>query len=752
MREQWRRWREWWSTLSDENAEEIERLSPSRTRLYIVLASAVMLYFELLMIRWHATSSHTFAIFKNVTLLSCFLGLGIGFALSRKQRKISLATFLPLLAVQSMIFGLLATTIGGRRVNPVFEHMVMGLDAKDWNVLHMLEGDLFLTGIFTLNATMFIPLGYLTGRLMKRLPAMQAYSLNLIGSVVGVATFFALSLIWAPPTIWMGLGVLMATPFLVGNRRMAIVGVASLSVIILSLGSIGRFEERRYYSPYQLITLRLPKDNSNPPIPTIKVNSAFYQAIHDCSPQQAALYDESRGAAEYYNLPYRVRPDQGDVLVVGAGSGNDVAAALRNGAKSVTAVEIDPAIVYLGTKLHPERPYKDERTNVVIRDARTYLKQTDDRFDTIIYGLLDSHTNMGAMTNVRLDSFVYTLEAFEEAFGRLKDDGMIIVSYQVMDGSQGARLYAMLDEAYPADSPRVIALGNNALQPATSADVIDSGGVTYLAGPGVAKLTTLPDGIQDLTGLFSKEAKTVDMATDDWPFFYMTERTYPVTYAVMVLCLIGISVWMLRRHLGQVDFWKPQSAVFFFLGAGFMLIEAKVITELGLVFGNTWTVSAIAITSVLVMGYLANQWIAVRGPFPMPAMFALLGVSLAAGLGMGSLSTYLVGPLAKLGIPILLTAPLFFAGLIFSSQLAKSGGIADALSANLFGAMIGGFLEYNSMYWGLSSLYPLGLAIYALAFVATFFQGKQTQTGEGETADSHKIGPPESPESYARAA
>ncbi|HSD50601.1 MAG TPA: hypothetical protein VLG48_04280, partial [Candidatus Methylomirabilis sp.] len=45
------------------------------------------------------------------------------------------------------------------------------------------------------------------------------------------------------------------------------------------------------------------------------------------------------------------------------------------------------------------------------------------------------------------------------------------------------------------------------------------------------------------------------------------------------------------------------------------------------------------------------------------------------------------------------------------------GEIGEILSANLFGAMLGGFLEYNSMYWGYSSLYPLGMGLYALAFL-----------------------------------
>ena len=46
------------------------------------------------------------------------------------------------------------------------------------------------------------------------------------------------------------------------------------------------------------------------------------------------------------------------VAVVGAGTGNDVAASLRAGAGRVDAIEIDPAILATGKLAHPEKPYK----------------------------------------------------------------------------------------------------------------------------------------------------------------------------------------------------------------------------------------------------------------------------------------------------------------------------------------------------------------------------------------------------------
>jgi hypothetical protein len=114
-----------------------------------------------------------------------------------------------------------------------------------------------------------------------------------------------------------------------------------------------------------------------------------------------------------------------------------------------------------------------------------------------------------------------------------------------------------------------------------------------------------------------------------------------------------------------------------------------------------------------------------RGPVSHNRSFALLGASLTLGWVVNRLTMAgVVLPAAPVVMPVVLTLPLFFAGLIFSGELARAGDIGPALSANLFGAMFGGFLEYNSMYWGFSSLYPLGLGLYGLAFLCVRRQSR----------------------------
>src|SRR5262245_65605719 len=87
----------------------------------------------------------------------------------------------------------------------------------------------------------------------------------------------------------------------------------------------------------------------------------------------------------YQYRAYRKLPPAQDILVIGAGSGNDVAAALLSGAARVDALEIDPVIADLGKQYHPARPYQDERVHLVVDDARAFMSFTTRKYDLIIF-------------------------------------------------------------------------------------------------------------------------------------------------------------------------------------------------------------------------------------------------------------------------------------------------------------------------------------------------------------------------------
>jgi hypothetical protein len=176
---------------------------------------------------------------------------------------------------------------------------------------------------------------------------------------------------------------------------------------------------------------------------------------------------------------------------------------------------------------------------------------------------------------------------------------------------------------------------------------------------------------------------------------------------------------------------RPRSGElsFLLLGAGFMLVETKAITELGLTFGSTWRVTAVVISGVLLMAFLANAFVErFRIQRPQPA-FVLLMASLAAGwmmAGQGGFGSTLGGRIATVA---LLTSPMFFSGIVFSTLLRGRQAIAAVMAANLSGAMLGGLLEYNSMYFGFRFMYLLALGFYALAFVHWGLTRKRVAAG-----------------------
>src|SRR5262249_11727178 len=108
---------------------------------------------------------------------------------------------------------------------------------------------------------------------------------------------------------------------------------------------------------------------------------------------------------------------------------------------------------------HPEKPYADPRVHPINNDARSFLRGATDKYDLIVYGLLDSHTLLSHGSSVRLDSFVYTVEGLREARDRLKPGGAISLSFTVLSDALGRKIYLMLQEAFDGRAPTCIDAG-----------------------------------------------------------------------------------------------------------------------------------------------------------------------------------------------------------------------------------------------------------------------------------------------------
>jgi SAM-dependent methyltransferase len=693
------RWGTWGDDLLAHGAacgEAVDRLVAGRPGPWIALAAAASLCGELLLIRWHAVSFQLFSYFKNVSLLACFLGLGIGYARAA-ARPLLVSLALPAVALQVVGLRLLSLSPAQAQLqNPVSEQLALGL-LDDRTLGHWLLTYGVLTGVFMLTVLTCVPLGQLAGRAMLALPALPGYGWNLAGSLLAVAAFTLLSEAWSPPETWMLALAATVLPFLLSGAP-SLAGQTSLLALGLAFATlaIDRPGAVDFYSPYQLITLRL-----RPVALAVESSHSYFQTIWDLRPTVPRVGEFAQVAA-YYDLPYAFAPRPARVLVVGSGAGNDVAAALRAGASGVDAVEIDPVVLDLGRHLHPERPYGDPRVRAVVTDARAFVRRSSERYDLIVFGLLDAHAALAGASSVRLDSYVYTVEALREAGARLKDDGVLVMSFTLLSREIAWKLLLMTREAFGGE-PRVF-------------ETRYDGGLTFVAGPGLERRASPALPFPEVTSAMREAGLRADVSTDDWPFLYMPVRSYPRSYLFMAALLLGVCVLVLRAAL-------PASAsglglTPFALGAGFMLLETKAITELALVFGSTWQVVSAVIAGVLMMAFAANLWVARIGPPRTVLVYGLLGASVLAGY-LARPTSWGLGPtLEPIAATALATLPLLFAGAAFSRELAREGTAAQVLASNLLGAILGGLLEYNVLYVGVRSLGLLALALYGLAFVS----------------------------------
>lgn len=700
-------WQPKFAQVLREQGRAIDDLSPRRARWFVFAAAAAGLFAELMLVRWHGSTFQVFGFFKNVSLLACCLGLGMGYAL-RPDRPCFAPLIVPALSAQFAVLHLLRLTeLQFRLNNPIRENLTMGLaDAEGLSARLVVFG--FLLTVFVLTTYTTIPLGQLAGRAMAKQEKLEAYGWNLGGSLLGVLAFTALAFLWAPPATWLMISAAILLPLL-DDRKAVLWGVVSLGAAVCVLVHPFRLVERDIYSPYQRLTVR---DDTTRGV-VIRVNDFFFQYAFDLSPKSVIDHPWLKSEADFYEIPYALLSHPRRAMVVGSGTGNDVAAALRMGTEFVDAVEIDPVILDLGYALHPEHPYQRRNVETWNSDARNFLRETPFVYDLIVFGLLDSHASLSGLTSVRLDSYIYTVEALRQARDRLSDRGLLVLNFSIMAVPQSKKILEMIEIAFDGQMPRVFATPGR-------------GRLTFLAGPGLSA-ATIPTSLaaRDVTTAIRSIDARVDPSTDDWPFLYMLRRQYPLSYLVMngLLLLAGSGILLASGGRKGTGWFDP---TFFLLGAGFMLVEVKAITELGLVFGSTWIVLTAVILSVLGMAYLANWLVRLRAaPGPRLAVGLLL-FSLVLGWTLpSSLAASLSPSLSKIAVSTVLVLPLLFSGLLFSGILAGRGTVQAAMSSNLLGALVGGLLEYNALYLGYGSLYVLAAGMYLVAGLLVMRRGSR---------------------------
>jgi hypothetical protein len=638
----------------------------------LVIASALMLFVELALIRWTGSNVLHLSYFSNFVLLGSFLGIGLGFLRSRHARDVSgwwPAILAPLVAFV-LAFPVQVTQNSDQIL---YFSAVRPTGAPEWLILPV---------IFVAVAAVMLCLGEGVGRLFPSFPALTAYRLDLVGSLAGIVTFTALSFVDAPPVGW---GLVAGAGFVgLHHRRLVRLPVAALIVLVLLLGveSLGHGVS---WSPYYKIRVQ-----EQPAGTSIAVNGIPHQTIRDVS--------KTRWLGGLRTVPYertagnRLR----HVLIVGAGNGNDVAVALARGAESVDAVEIDPGIADIGRRLHPNHPYQDPRVHLVVDDGRAFLQRTTTKYDLVLFALPDSLTLVSGNSSLRLESYLFTTEAVAVARSHLADGGAFA-------------MYNSYRKTWLIDR-----YGRTLTEVFGHRPCLDSMGGGSRRGALVAGLAP---GDQRCARTWQPGAAGAPApATDDHPFPYLLRPGIPSYYLGVLLAVLLCSLLGVRAVGGPLRWMRPYSDLFF-MGAAFLLLETRYVTGFALLFGSTWLVNAMVFTGVLLAVLCAvetSRRLRLRSLTP---LYALLAGTLVVAYVV-PLSTLLAldAPLRLVTAVALAFAPIFCANLIFAARFAATSGSTAAFGANLLGALLGGTLEYASLVVGYRALLLLATGLYLLAF------------------------------------
>jgi hypothetical protein len=344
----------------------------------------------------------------------------------------------------------------------------------------------------------------------------------------------------------------------------------------------------------------------------------------------------------------------------------------------------------------------------IVDDGRAFLQRTDAKYDLVVFALPDSLTLVSTSANLRLESYLFTSEAFGAVRDRLTPDGIFVMYNFYREAWLPQKMARMLEETF--GSPPIIKHSAG-----TAA--------TLAAGPMVAALRggQPPGEASDPIDLSSAPAP----ATDDWPFLYLKDRFIAPYYLAAIAIIIAAAALLVIRGAQRSGTSIRQfSPHFFVLGVAFLLLETRSIATFSLLFGTTWVVNSLVFFAVLasvLLAILVNQRYAFRSP---KMLYGGLFGSIALAILLRP-DTLLVDPpwVRYVIASVLAFAPIFFANLVFSYSFRDTKTADMAFASNLLGAVIGGAVEYVALITGYASLLLVVALLYVAAWVlATRFR------------------------------
>jgi len=649
-------------------------------KLKVLLTSFTILFLELVLIRFLPANVAYLGYYSNFILLASFVGMGAGLLLSTKS------TDYRFVFPGVLLFLILLATLGSVSIipDPTGEvHFTSNMS----NV--MVPEMVFVPVLFVLVVVVMAFVSQPLGWYMQKMEPLVFYTWDILGSLAGIVFFTLCSYLGVNPFIWF---LLLSLIYLVLNweqsRRwlisLVLLCVAAVIVFLVSTSSV--------WSPYQKIDVKFTNysDSKGSAV------TGFDFLVNNI--QHQSVVQDVGHKEWFYFYPYQLFSSStfNNALIIGAGTGNDVAVALLKGVGQVDAVEIDPGILSLGKIYHPNQPYFDSRVQTFVDDGRSYLEKTDKKYDLIIFALPDSLMLATGRGGIRLESFLFTKESFIAARQALSDNGIIVLYNYYRQNWVMSKSGTALAEAF--GQPSYMYTNGAAGFPGV-----------IINGPGLKNISSDALSTNVVAG-FGK------IATDDWPFPYLLGRGLPWRY-IFILIVLLVLVYFILSRLFEKKLSKMIAPNYFFMGAAFMLLETKSVVRFSLLFGTTWLVNSLVFFAILVSIFLSIHLVKYFRIVNYRRWTFVLFVALALAYIFPEHWWLSFSPVVRyVGVSIVAFAPVFLANVIFSALFQDSQDNAGNFASNILGAAFGGVVEYLALVTGYNNLYIIIGLFYFCAF------------------------------------
>ncbi len=345
---------------------------------------------------------------------------------------------------------------------------VQGLSFNPQELLFDRNQWLILTSIYLILSIPFFFAANAIGLalIQFRLRLSRIYAADLVGAALGSLAIVLLLFVVFPTMALRLLSVLGIAAALLAaweielrSRRVSLMLLVLLLIPVLIPASLIQLSASPYKDLSQTLRItgtRVVEQRSNPlglisvvestKIPLRYAPELSLNALTE-PPPQLGLFIDGNGpsaitqlAGEKANLdyldfmtsslPYHLKQTD-TLLVMGAGGGTAVLQGLQLGAKQIDAVELNPQVIELVRERYGNYAgnlYKDERVQVINKEARAYLSANDKPYDLIQMPILDSFNASASGLFSLSEDYLYTIEAFKLYLKHLAPEGYLLIN------------------------------------------------------------------------------------------------------------------------------------------------------------------------------------------------------------------------------------------------------------------------------------------------------------------------------------